>query len=48
MVLQMEANLGEKTLRISMAEPVGNCALKYTVLMKAGQRFVFQLFIIDR
>lgn len=23
--LQMEANLGEKSLKISMAEPVGNC-----------------------
>lgn len=48
MVLQKEANLGEKSLRISIAEPVGNCALKYIVLMKTGQRFVFQLFIIDR
>lgn len=25
MVLQKEANLGEKSLRISIAEPVGNC-----------------------
>lgn len=25
MVLQMEANLGEKSLKISVAEPVGNC-----------------------
>lgn len=44
----MEANLGEKSLRISVAEPVGNHALKYIILMKTGQRFVFQLFIIDR